>query len=147
MKIHGKQWLPFLGIQTEKKIIKNDALPHKPNCVEHVLSGDSTFFHAADYFSYLTNEKMLLQSSLLFIFFYLASSPPSMLRLLPHTVITYCMEHKLCAHNFSGNRKKRRKSSFYIVVATAAVVAVIILLLIIVRLVVEFYGINFICGL
>lgn len=69
MKIHGKQWLPFLGIQTEKKIIKNDALPHKPNCVEHVLSGDSTFFHAADYFSYLTNEKMLLQSSLLFIFF------------------------------------------------------------------------------
>lgn len=32
-------------------------VPHKPNYVEHVLSGDLTFFHAADYFSYLTNEK------------------------------------------------------------------------------------------
>lgn len=137
----------FWEYKQKKKIIKNDALPHKPNCVEHVLSGDSTFFHAADYFSYLTNEKMLLQSSLLFIFFIwhrrrLRCSGCCRIQSLH---IAWNINYVRII--FRGIEKKRRKSLFYIVVATAAVVAVIILLLIIVRLVVEFYGINFICGL
>lgn len=58
MQIHGKIWLPFWEYAQEKWNIKNDAVPHKPNYVKRVLSGDLTFFiHAADYFSYLTNEK------------------------------------------------------------------------------------------
>lgn len=108
----------FFGEYTKQKNIKNDALPHKPNYVKRVLSGDLTFFcHAADYFSYLTNEKMLLQSSLFILFLsgIVAATIDASDAAVAYTLITYFVWniHKLCAYKFSENRKKETEISVF----------------------------------
>lgn len=81
-------------------------VPHKPNYVKHVLSGDLTFFHAADYFSYLTNEKCCYKVHFYSLFLsgidaatavaaaaIAINAPTAVAATTAFTLITYCTEY------------------------------------------------------